>query len=71
MAAKRRQCTAECKQDAIRLGPEQGDGVSASARHLGLKAPLWGGWKRDVDPTGRAAFAGNGRLASAPAAWRR
>lgn len=65
MAEKRRQYTEEFKREAIRLVTEQGYGVSETARHLGINAHMLGRWKREVDPKGRAAFSGNGRMASA------
>ena len=40
MAEKRRQDTEEFKRDAMRLVTEQGDGVSETARHLGINAHL-------------------------------
>jgi transposase len=46
--------------------PEQGYGVSETARNLGINAPMLGRWKREFDTKGRAVFPGNGRMASDP-----
>ena len=40
LAEKRRQYTEECKREAMRWVTEQGYGVSATARHLGIKAQV-------------------------------
>ena len=71
MAEKRRQYTEEFKRDAIRLVTEQGDGVSETARNLGIKAHMLGRGKREFDTKGRAAFSGNGRMASDQEEWQR
>jgi transposase len=71
LAEKRRQDTEECKREAIRLGTEQGYGVSETARPLGINAQRVGRWKREVDPKGRAAFSGTGRMAAAQEEWPR
>jgi transposase len=65
MAEKRRPYTAEFKREAIRLVTEQGYSVSETARNLGIQAHMLGRWKREGDTNGRAAFPGNGRMASA------
>jgi transposase len=64
MAEKRRQYTEEFKREAIRVVTEQGDGVSETARTLGINTPMLGRWTRDFDTNGSAAFSGNGRMAS-------
>src|SRR5262245_30206663 len=64
MAEKRRNYTEEFKRDAVRLVTEQGDGVPETARTLGSNANMRGRWKRACDPKARAAFPGNGRMAS-------
>ena len=40
----------------------QGYGVAAAARNLGLNASLLGRWKREVEQTRHEAFPGNGRV---------
>ena len=62
MAEKRRNYGDECKREAVRLVTEQGDGVSETARHLGINAPMLGRWTREVEAQQRAAFPGNGRV---------
>ena len=62
MAEKRRHSGAEFKCEAGRLVTEQGYGVSATARHLGMNAPMLGRWKREVEAQQRAACPGNGRV---------
>jgi transposase len=64
MAEKRRNYTEEFKREALRLVTEQGYGVSATARNLGINAKMLGRWKREFDTKASAAFPGNGRLAS-------
>lgn len=71
MAEKRRQSTEEFKREAIRLVTEQGYGVSETAGNLGINAHMLGRWKREFDTKGRAAFSGNGRMASDQAEWQR
>jgi transposase len=64
MAEKRRQDTEAFKREAIHLVTEPGYGVSETARNLGINAQRLGRWKRECDTKGRAAFSGNGRMAS-------
>jgi transposase len=71
MAEKRRQSTEEFKREAIRLVTAQGDSVSETARHLGIKAHVLGRWKRACETKGRAAIPGHGRMASAQEALQR
>jgi transposase len=62
MAEKRRNDGDEFKREAVRLVTEQGYGVSATARNLGLNAQMRGRWKREVEAPQSAAFPGNGRV---------
>jgi transposase len=65
MAEKRRNYPEECKREAMRLGTEQGYGMSETARNLGINAKRLGRWQREFATTARAACPGHGRLASA------
>ena len=60
MTDKRHIDTEAFKREAVRLVTEQGDGVAAAARHLGLNASRLGRWKRAVEQTMHGAFPGNG-----------
>src|SRR5215470_11351592 len=64
MAEKRRNYTGEFKREAIRLVTEQGKGVGATARNLGINANLLGQWKREYAQQEHTAFPGNGRVAA-------
>jgi transposase len=61
MTDKRRIYTEAFKREAVRLVTEQGYGVAAAARNLGLNASMLGRWKREVEQTMNGAFLGNGR----------
>jgi transposase len=65
MAARRRHDGNEFKREAVRLGTEQGNGMSETARNLGINAHMLGRWKREVEAHQRAAFPGNGRVSPA------
>ena len=60
MAEKRRQSTEEFKREAIRLVTEQGYGVSATARNLGINAHMLGRCTSECDTKASAAYSGNG-----------
>ena len=64
MPEKRCNYTEEFKREAIRLVTEHGYGVAETARNLGINANRLGRWKRECDTKTRAAFPGNGRMAS-------
>jgi transposase-like protein len=68
MAEKRRPAGDACTREAVRLGTEQGYGVSETARHLGIPAQRLGHWQREVAAQPRAACPGNGRVSPAPEA---
>jgi transposase-like protein len=46
MAEKRKTSTAECKQEAGRLGTAQRSGVADTARHLGRNVHMLRRWKQ-------------------------
>jgi transposase len=58
---KRRQYTAECKHEAVRLITEHGYGVTEAARNLGINAHMLGRWKPQVAQQ-KNAVRGNGHL---------
>ena len=58
---KRCQYTEEFKHEAVRLITEHGYGVTEAARNLGIKAPMLGRWKRQIEQQ-RHAVRGNGPL---------
>ena len=62
MGEKRRNDGDEFKREAVRWVTEPGDGVSETARHLGLNAPMLGRWTREVEAPQSAAFPGHGRV---------
>jgi transposase-like protein len=64
MAEKRRHDTEEFTREAIRRVTGPGDGVSETARHLGLNAHRLGRGKRACDTQASAVCPGNGRMAS-------
>jgi Transposase len=49
MAARRRHDGDEFKREAVQLGTEQGNGMSETARNLGINAHMLGRWKREVE----------------------
>jgi transposase len=65
MAEKRRNYTGEFKREAIRLVTEQGNGVGATARNLGINATMLDRWKRAYAQQENTAFPGNGRVSAA------
>ena len=65
---KRRQSTAAFRHAAVRLLTEQGDGGTAAARNLGLKAPMGGRWQRQGVPQSHGGSRGTGPLSAAQAA---
>ena len=62
MTEKRRNYSDEFKREAVRLVTEQGDGVSETARNLGINTPMLGRWKREVEAKHNGAFPGNGHV---------
>jgi transposase len=65
MAETRRHYGDAFKREAVWLVTEPGDGVSETARHLGINAHMLGRWKREVEAQQSAALPGNGRVSPA------
>ena len=59
---KRRQYTAECRQEAVRLVTEHGYGVTEAARTLGINAKMLGRWKRQSEQQHHGISRGHGQL---------
>lgn len=53
MKRKRRKFTDEFKDEAVKLGLEQGYPISEAARNLDIHANLLGRWKRDHEDGGK------------------
>jgi transposase len=66
MSEKRRQYTEECKQEAVRLVPAHGYGVTEAARTLGINAQMLGRWRRQAEWQTTGSMAGNGHLRAEP-----
>jgi transposase len=66
MSEKRHNDGDEFKREAIRLVTENGYGVGATARHLGIKANRLSRWKREAETKPHAACPGNGRVSPEP-----
>ena len=66
MAEKRRKYGEAFTREAVRLVTEHGDGVSETARNLGINGHMLGRWKREVEAPQSAAFPGNGRVSPDP-----
>ena len=49
MSTKKKQCTKEFKDDAVKLVTEQGYSVAEAARSLGIAASTLGRWKRKYE----------------------
>jgi transposase len=49
----------------MRLVTDNGYGVGATARHLGIHANRLSRWNREAETTQHAAFPGNGRVSPA------
>jgi transposase len=64
MPEKRKTYTAEFKHDAVRLVTEQGYGVSAAARNVGLNINMRRRWKRELRERANGALPGQGHLSS-------
>lgn len=62
MADKRRTYTEEFKRETVRLITEEGYGVAATARNLGLNVKMVGRWKREWTPPTLGPTAGRGPL---------
>ena len=70
-AEKRQSYTAACKREAVRLVPEQQDGVAAAARNVGRNVKRLRRWKRAVADSDKGAVPGQGRLSPAQEEWPR
>jgi transposase len=68
MTEKRKTYTAEFTLAAVRLSPEPGSGVAATARNLGLNVHMLRRWRRALTDTPTGAFPGHGRLPPEPEA---
>ena len=68
MPEKRRQYTEECKREAVRRVTERGDGVTETARDLGMNAQRLGRWTRQASEASHGVFAGKGHRTAAPEA---
>jgi transposase-like protein len=65
MTEKRCQYTEECNREAGRLVTERGDGVTATARGLGINAKMLGRWKRPASEASNGALGGHGHRTAA------
>jgi transposase len=61
---KRRQYTAECKREAVRLITEHGYGVTEAARNLGIHAQMLGRRKRQAEQQTNGSIGGNGQMSA-------
>lgn len=59
---KRRQYTAECRHEAIRLVTAHGYGVTEAARNLGINAQMLGRWQRQSEQQHHGISRGKGQL---------
>jgi len=59
---KRKNYTAEFKQEAVRLVTEQGYSMSQAARNLDININMLRRWKHQMNEQGQDAFPGKGRL---------
>lgn len=64
MTQKRKNYTAEFKQEAVRLVTEQGYSMSQAARNLDININMLRRWKHQINEQGQEAFPGKGRLLS-------
>jgi transposase len=62
MTQKRKNYTAEFKQEAVRLVTEQGYSMSQAARNLDININMLRRWKHQINEQGQEAFPGKGRL---------
>ena len=62
MTQKRKNYTAEFKQEAVRLVTEQGYSISQAARNLDININMLRRWKKQINEQGQDAFPGKGRL---------
>ncbi len=62
MTEKRKNYTAEFKQEAVRLVTEQGYSMSQAARNLDININMLRRWKHQMNEQGQEAFPGKGRL---------
>jgi transposase len=62
MIQKRKNYTAEFKQEAVRLVTEQGYSMSQAARNLDININMLRRWKHQINEQGQEAFPGKGRL---------
>jgi transposase len=62
MSEKRRPYTEACKLAAVRLVTDQGYGVTAAARNLGINAKMLGRWTRQAERHTNGSRGGNGHL---------
>lgn len=63
MSYKRKQYTAEFKQEAVRLAQELGN-VAQAARELGIHESMLHRWKHELAEHGDEAYPGHGNLRS-------
>ena len=62
MTQKRKNYTAEFKQEAVRLVTEQGYSMSQAARNLDININMLRRWKHQMNEQVQEAFPGKGRL---------
>jgi len=62
MTQKRKNYTAEFKQEAVRLVTEQGYSMSQAARNLDININMLRRWKHQMNEQGQDTFPGKGRL---------
>jgi transposase len=61
---RRRQYTAEFRQEAVRLITEHGYGVTEAARNLGINTKMLGRWKRQIERQHNGISRGHGDLSA-------
>ena len=62
MTEKRKNYTAEFKQEAVRLVTEQGYSMSQASRRLDINVNMLRRWKHQCEEQGNSAFPGKGHL---------
>ena len=62
MTEKRKNYTAEFKQEAVRLVTEQGYSMSQASRRLDINVNMLRRWKHQFEEQGNHAFPGKGHL---------
>jgi len=66
MPQKRRIYDEEFKRDAVRLVNNNSDGVSETARRLGINAKLLGRWKREAETRSNGTLTGTAQVSPEP-----